>query len=164
MAADRRTLVVFDLAGRSCALPAEAVREVLHMVELARPPGLPRVIEGLVNIAGTSVPVLRLDRLFDLPESACELYTPLIVLKRSDPPLALMAHAMRSIMSVDAGDLVALAEDDTFNGCGEARLSAPWGDVTLLAADRLLLARERRQLAESLAQAEARLRQMETQP
>ena len=32
------------------------------MAELATPPGLPAALEGVLNLAGVAIPVLRLDR------------------------------------------------------------------------------------------------------
>ena len=82
-------VAAFELAGRTCAIPSANVREVLFMPALARPPGLPAILEGILNLGGVAVPVVKLDRLFGLPERVAGLYTPIIVL-RSQNPLALL--------------------------------------------------------------------------
>jgi len=72
---------VFRLAGQLAALPLENLERITAMAELASPPGLPHLLEGILNLAGSAAPVLRLDRLLDLPEQPPGLYSMLIVLK-----------------------------------------------------------------------------------
>ena len=60
-------LLVFHTSGLSCAFPLEAVREIVPMARLSSPPGLPSGLEGFLDLRGIAVPIVRLDRLFDLP-------------------------------------------------------------------------------------------------
>src|SRR4051812_6590060 len=71
-----RRLVVFHLAGQAYALELGAVQEIVLMAALSRPPGLPSMLEGFLNLAGTAIPVVRLDRLFRLPEQMPGMFTP----------------------------------------------------------------------------------------
>ena len=63
-----RNLLVFHLSGLNCAFPLEAVREVVPMASLSSPPGLPSGLLGFLDLRGTAIPIVRLDRLFDLRE------------------------------------------------------------------------------------------------
>src|SRR5690349_6005793 len=74
-------LLVFQLADRLAAFPIGDVERIAPMAELACPPGLPSALEGVLNLAGAAVPVLRLDRLFRLPAQRVGLYSMLIVLR-----------------------------------------------------------------------------------
>jgi hypothetical protein len=67
----QRVLLLFHLSGQSAAFPVANVHSVAPMASLARPPGLPSVLEGILNLGGAAVPVLRLDRLFHLPVQEC---------------------------------------------------------------------------------------------
>ena len=51
------------------------------MATLFAPPGLPAGLAGFLDLRGTAVPIVRLDRLFDLPELRPGLHTPMIVLR-----------------------------------------------------------------------------------
>jgi purine-binding chemotaxis protein CheW len=50
--------VVFAVGGRSLALPAERVREIVRVPPLQRVPQAPRGLVGLMNLRGTVVPVV----------------------------------------------------------------------------------------------------------
>lgn len=146
MAATAKTVVVFRVGGELCALPVSAVAEVLHMAQVARPPGLPRILEGFLDIDGRAHAVLRLDRLFGLAETPLALYTPLLILRDAQPPLALLAEAVTGVLAAE--EVVPIEESGTFNGCvvGEARTAA--GPAHLLATERILLEHEQRLVEE----------------
>jgi purine-binding chemotaxis protein CheW len=52
--------VVFMVGGRSLALPAERVREIMRVPSLQRVPQAPRALLGLMNLRGTVLPVVDL--------------------------------------------------------------------------------------------------------
>src|SRR5437667_9531123 len=117
-AGPRRSLLLFRLGGRACALPADAVAEVVPLPLLSRPPGLPDLLEGLLNLGGQAVPVVRLDRLLGLPPLAPGLYTPLLVLRRP-VPLALLVEAVQGLVAVPAGDVRPAGTGHSCNDCLE---------------------------------------------
>src|ERR1700731_3095496 len=95
----QRMLVVFHLAGQLVALPLENVESIAPMARLARPPGLPCLLEGVLNVSGEAIPVVRLDRLLQLPERRPGLYSMLIVLRGvSDCRTALLVDRVTEIL------------------------------------------------------------------
>lgn len=60
-------LLTFELAGRRFALPAQLLREVVRAVAITALPKAPPIVEGLINIRGTLVPVLDIRQRFGLP-------------------------------------------------------------------------------------------------
>lgn len=155
------SLLVFRLSGEACAFPVKSVREIVHMARLSRPPGLPSILEGFLNLRGAAVPVLRLDRLFHLPERTPGLYTPLLILRGPDAPLALTVDAVSEVLSVSEEDLLPVREADLFNGCVGAEAVLNGRVVHLLSPERLLLEQERRRIAEFQAVAQQRLLELE---
>ncbi len=79
------------------------------MPALARPPGLPAILEGILNLGGVAIPVVKLDRLFGLPERVAGLYTPIIVL-RSQNPLALLVDKVSEILTVAGKNMMRAME------------------------------------------------------
>jgi purine-binding chemotaxis protein CheW len=154
-------LLIFSLRGHGFALPAEGVQEIVPMSLLSQPPGLPSILEGFLNLRGAAVSVLRLDRLFGLPEQTPGLYTPLVVLRDPDVRLALMVEEVSEVLSLSEEALLPVQEADVFNGCVEAEAALNGRVVHLLSPGRLLLEGERRRIAEFQAVAQRRLREVE---
>jgi purine-binding chemotaxis protein CheW len=154
----QRALLVFRLAGRLAALPLEDVEKIAPMAQLARPPGLPSPLEGLLNLAGRSVPVLRLDRLLQLPEQAPGLYSMLIVLKRiSDGRIAVLVDRVSEILVVPESAVLPVGEQDSFNACVEGVVSLRGEMTHLLSPAHILLEKERKALSEFQTMAQQRL-------
>ena len=155
------SFLVFRLPGADCALPMAALREIVPMASLSRPPGLPSLLEGFLNLGGTAVPVVRLDRLLDLPELALGLYTPLLVLRTSEDRVALLVESVRGIVAVSSDDIRAGYDGGSFNDCVEGEITVGDRVVHLLSLERLLLEKERQCLAELQAVEQDRLRDLE---
>lgn len=145
-------LVVFAVAGRVCALRREAVRELLPLPRLWAPPGLPRPLDGFLNLGGRPVPVLALARLLGDEEEAAaadpaaRAYHHLLLLHGPAPgpaPLALRVDRVLDVLRLPAGAARPVAEGDSLGGVVSAEVVAGERLLHLLEADRLLLARER---------------------
>jgi len=159
-------LLVFQLSDRLAAIRLEDVERITPMAELATPPGLPAALEGILNLAGAAIPVLRLDRLFGLPARQVSLYSMLIVLKAppgapSGERLALLVDRVSEVLPVSEDAFVPVDHVDSLNGCAEATVTVRDNAVHLLSATRILLTKERAALAEFQTMAQRRLRNWE---
>jgi purine-binding chemotaxis protein CheW len=152
-----QSLLVFHASGLNCAFPLEAVREIVPMASLSAPPGLPSGLEGFLDLRGTAIPIVRLDRLFDLPEQQPGLYTPMIILRGVLGPIGILVDRVRGIVSIPSTQLADIPEERTFQGCATASVELD-GDLThLLSPAALLSVNEDRLLADHSAMAQARL-------
>ena len=127
----------------------DAIREVVPIAHLTRPPRMPATLAGFLLLDGRQVPVLRLALLLGLPEDAVGLYTPLIVLhgaNRSMAGLALLVDRVRSVVS--SGSVTRLEETHSFNGCVRSLLQVDGEQVPVLSPVRLLLEDERQRVAD----------------
>jgi purine-binding chemotaxis protein CheW len=157
-------LLVFAIAGRSCAVPVEAVQEIVPMAALAHIPGQPSLLEGFLNLRGTAVPVLRLSRLFDLSPAEPGLHTPLIVLRGQPHAAGLLVDAVVEIACADRAGGLPIPENDCFNDCVQAQVEIGGRVVHVLSPERLLLEKERQCVAELRAQAQRYLDELEARP
>lgn len=156
----RGTYLVFEVAGRTCALPRKHVGRILPLPMLGRPPGLPAVVEGILDLAGAAVPVLRLDRLFGFPSPPTRAYQHLILLARAPPQLALLADRATGVVSVTDGAVALLPDGETFNGCAVGHLVSERGPIHVLSIEYLFTQRERDTLAEFQAVEQRRLQDL----
>ncbi|UFN48100.1 chemotaxis protein CheW [Roseomonas sp. OT10] len=160
LAGPQLELVVFAMGSQDCALPRQAVQELLPLPRLWVPPGLPRPLDGFLNLGGQPVPVLALAPLLGLPEDGAEtdrVYHHLILLRGAASPLALRVPRVLDMRTVPVAALRPVSPTDSLQGFVTAGI--PFGPrlVHLLDADRLLLERERAVL-ESLAREATRRR------
>jgi purine-binding chemotaxis protein CheW len=154
-------LLIFHSNGLDCAFPLEAVREVVPMARLSCPPGMPSGLAGFLDLRGTAIPIVRLDRLFDLAEQRAGLHTPMIVLHGVLCPIGILVDSVRGIVPVLSTRLLDIPEDRTFQGCATAALQLNGDLVYLLSGTALLKAGEDRWLADYMAMSQARLLQLE---
>lgn len=154
-------LLAFQVAGISCAIRLENVGEVLPLAMLSRPPGMPRMLEGFLNLGGTAVPVLRLDRLFGFKEQSLERYTPLIVLHGARCPLALLVERVDAVLSLPVSALAPLDDKDSFKSCAEGVIHTNGGALQLLSTERMFLKKEQECVAEFQAREQQRLAEVE---
>src|SRR5258708_7181079 len=152
-----QNLLVFQSSGLPCAFPLEAVREVVPMATLSSPPGLPSALLGFLDLRGNAIPIVRLDRLFDLREQQPGLHTPMIVLRGVLGPIGILVESVRGIVPVPSAQLLEIPADRTFQGCATAALQLGDDLIHLLSPTALLEANERRLLAEYSARSQARL-------
>ena len=154
-------ICLFELAGQSFGLRLESVSEIVPMVALSRPPSMPAILEGFLNLRGTALPVLKIATLLGLPQDPLELHTPLVIVRSASLRLALLVNRVTRIVSVPVRDLLPIAESDSFNCCVEGRLTTAGSAIHLLSLDRLLLEKEQRILAEFQATETKRLHQLD---
>jgi purine-binding chemotaxis protein CheW len=158
---DQRRVLLFDLSGQAYAISVLAIREIVPLAMLSQPPGLPPLIAGFLNLGGTSVAVVRTARLFGLPERETGLYTPLLILRDTQLPLALLVDHVSGIVSVADADVVPIRDHDSFNACAEGMISLGGQHAVLLSPERVLLEEERHRIRELAAAQQARLDEIE---
>jgi purine-binding chemotaxis protein CheW len=156
------SLLVFRLADQRLAIAADAVRRILPLPRLATPPLLPPALAGYMDLGGTAIAVVRLDRLLALPEEALHLYSPLLLLKEG--AVALAVHAVSTTCATGPDTWLPVADTRSFNGCVAAEARSPEGMVHVLSPGRVLAEEERQGIAALQAQAQQRLRDLREPP
>jgi purine-binding chemotaxis protein CheW len=149
-------LVMFRTSSTLLALPLGSVRRVIPTADLARPPGLPEPLEGLLNLGGRWVPVLRLARILGLPDEKPGLYSAQLLLKGEDP-IALLVNRVEGVIRVPEIEFLPISDDDSFNACAVAVVTRGGELIHVLSPDRILLAREQATLAAFLTTERVRL-------
>lgn len=157
----RSSVLVFRLAGQQYALTLRDVRELLPMADFARPPMSPAVLAGFLNLGGAAVAVLRLDRLFGLPDQPLGPYAPLVLLRDSCPPVAVAVESVSRIVRLAPGAVLPVRPDDSFNGAVTGTATLDGRLTLLLSAEHILLDKERQILAEFHDREQRRLTALE---
>jgi purine-binding chemotaxis protein CheW len=99
-AADSLELVEFRLASERYALEMRHVHEVHVLRDLTPLPGTPAFVRGIVNLRGRIVPVFDLKRFFDLPEQGLTDLHRILVVRRGDVELGLLADIVTGVCTL----------------------------------------------------------------
>jgi purine-binding chemotaxis protein CheW len=115
---------------------------------------------GFLHLSEVMVPVIRLHRLWQFPETPLGLWTPLIVVNEGERRMALLVERVDQVVNVDGDDVLPVPVDHVLNECVEGMFRSPTGPVLILAPQRLLLQQE----AEMIAELQEQLRQRLGEP
>jgi len=151
-----KTALVFSVAHARLGLDISHVEEVLPIVRLVKPPEMPKILRGFVNIGGTLIPVIRLENLLRLNAGSTpwapeiDLSSTIIVADLSGLKVAWMAAPDANILTYAASETVRLPSDHVLNNCAAQVIARtpPEPSIVLLDPARLLLESERVRLAE----------------
>jgi len=154
VAGESTAYLILDVAGTACALPREAVAEVLPLPELLAAPASGGWLLGLVNLGGRPVPVLDLAALLGLRDGATGpgLYAHLILAR--DRSLAWLVDRVADLKAVTPDAHRAADPEASLNGCVASGLVIKDRLVPALDPERLLTHAERARV-EGLARAAA---------
>jgi len=148
-------LVVFSLDQRPYALPVESVTQIIEMVAIMPLPQVIPAVEGIINVHGTTVPVVNLCRHLSLPENRRQLDTPIILTKTDGQTIGLIVDEVIDVIAV-ARDQITRPADILPAELGDTPLlqgilPTQQGAVLILRSDRLLLPDQAETLAKILA-------------
>jgi purine-binding chemotaxis protein CheW len=102
---EHHEILIFEVAGQRHGLPVADVRELLRAVALTPLPRAPAVVEGLINLRGTLVPVLDLRSRFHLPSKPLEHTDHLIVARRGERLVALHIDRAVELVSLNVAEI-----------------------------------------------------------
>lgn len=100
-------LLEFRLAHERYAVETRQVREVYPLKDMTPLPCTPAFVRGIVNVRGRILPVLDLKKFFDLPEKGLTDLHCIVIVRRGDLELGLLADSIVGVRSVSADSLQA---------------------------------------------------------
>lgn len=101
------TLGCFEVAGRRCALDVSQIREVVRWAPVAPLPDAPKLIDGVLDLRGSIVPVVDLGRALGLEPVHPDLSARIAVVEVDGMVMGLAVQAALEVVQVE----VALLED-----------------------------------------------------
>ncbi|MFD2234869.1 chemotaxis protein CheW [Phaeospirillum tilakii] len=101
-AADGRQFVIFHVEQEMFAVPLAEVQEIIRMPEVVSVPLSPAALEGLANLRGSVLPVIRLRHVFGIDDIAHDDSTRVVVLDQGRP-VGLVVDRVANVVSVEPG-------------------------------------------------------------
>ena len=150
-----RDIAVFELDGRRFALPLGDTVEFLRALTCTPLPKAPPVVEGVINLRGTVVPVFDLRQRFRMPPRTPDPSQYLIVARNGTRIVALRVDGIVDVVQIDAEDIADVSTDveDAEYVAGVAKF--PDGLVLIHDLRTFLSAPEAERLATALAEAKS---------
>jgi purine-binding chemotaxis protein CheW len=93
-------ILTFDLDGQRYGFPADSVVQVVQMVAISPLPGAPEVVEGVVNVRGSIVPVFDLRARLALPPRPIDPTQHLVILATGTRSSAVRVDAAQDLVSI----------------------------------------------------------------
>lgn len=154
--------VLFHLGSELFAVDSSLVQEIVPMARLSVPGGAPSMLAGFLNLGGRPIPVIRLHRLLNLPETSFGLYTQIIILHHGDGrPVGWIVDRVAQIVTMREADIMSVPGKECFKDCTKGFLAFGDAPVPIMNPDRILLEQERQRMIEFQEMEQGRLRELE---
>lgn len=90
-------LVIFELADQLYALPIQETQEIIRMTDITKVPNTKHFVEGIINLRGSIVPVINLNRRLGLPEKEYDESTRIIVTEYNGQKVGMIVDNVQEV-------------------------------------------------------------------
>lgn len=90
-------LVIFELADQLYALPIQEIQEIIRMTDITKVPNTKHFVEGIINLRGSIVPVINLNRRLGLPEKEYDESTRIIVTEYNGQKVGMIVDNVQEV-------------------------------------------------------------------
>lgn len=98
-------LVVFQLNDQQYALPINETQEIIRMAEVTRLPNTHYYTEGIINLRGTILPVISLNRRLGLPDKEQDEDTRIIVVENKGNKVGMIVDCVLEVGQYTDGEV-----------------------------------------------------------
>ena len=112
-------LVIFELSNQLYALPIQETQEIIRMTDITTVPNSKEYVEGIINLRGSVVPVINLNRRLGLLERNHDDSTRVIVVEYNGQKVGMIVDNVQEVGSYTGDEI----EPPTVAGDGVEYLS-----------------------------------------
>lgn len=98
-------IVVFSLNGEFCGAYTAQVHEIVKYQQLEKISGIPKFLDGIVTLRGNAIPVISLNRRFDLGEKDTDKKTKIIITETGGRKLGYIVNDVSEILKISDEDM-----------------------------------------------------------
>jgi purine-binding chemotaxis protein CheW len=96
-----KQLVIFELADEYYGVDISCVESIIKMQEITRMPKSPAFVEGVTNLRGKVLPVIDLEKRFDIPEHTRNHDTRIMVVNIDKLEVGMIVSAVSEVITID---------------------------------------------------------------
>jgi purine-binding chemotaxis protein CheW len=97
-------IVVFSLNNEICGADTSQVQEIIRYQDVAKVPGMPDFVDGIINLRGKVVPVIGLNKRFELGEAVITRKTKIITTRINESYVGFIVD--------DVSEIIKLSEEE----------------------------------------------------
>ncbi len=124
-ALEEKTIVSFFLAEQEFGIDIRFIQEIIQMVEITKVPDSPSYIEGIINLRGEIVPIVKLRVLINLGKTNISLNTPILIVNSKDIKIGFIIDSVEDVINIPAKDIEASSKfypiADFLDGVGKLK-------------------------------------------
>ncbi|MFZ5651819.1 MAG: chemotaxis protein CheW [Bacillota bacterium] len=90
-------LVIFQLNDQQYALPIQETQEIIRMSNITRVPNTKHYVEGIINLRGSIVPVINLNKRLNLPVTGYGEDTRIIVVEHGGQKVGMIVDVVLEV-------------------------------------------------------------------
>ncbi|MHB9154424.1 MAG: chemotaxis protein CheW [Endomicrobiales bacterium] len=105
---NHQQLVVFNLADEEYGVTIIQIQEIIRQPEIARIPGMPAFIEGVINLRGKIIPVIDLRKRFALDEKVATDKTRVVVADAGGQTIGLVVDSVSEVVNLSLDQIEAI--------------------------------------------------------
>lgn len=90
-------LVIFKLNDQQYALPIQETQEIIRMTNITKVPNSKNYVEGIINLRGSIVPVINLNKRLNLPISNYDDDTRIIVVENKGQKVGMIVDTVLEV-------------------------------------------------------------------
>lgn len=90
-------LVIFQLNDQQYALPIQETQEIIRMTNITRVPNTRHYVEGIINLRGSIVPVINLNKRLSLPVTEYSEDTRIIVVEQGGQKVGMIVDIVLEV-------------------------------------------------------------------
>jgi purine-binding chemotaxis protein CheW len=96
----QQDVLAFKLGRQTYALPIHPVVQIIEMVAITPIPQIDTALEGVINVHGEAVAVVKLRRHLGLPDAPLQLNTPIVLVKVGERTVGLIVDEVVDVLNL----------------------------------------------------------------
>lgn len=115
-------VVIFGVNNEFCAAESSQVKEIVQYQELVQKPRMPKFIDGYISLRGNDVPIIDLNKRFELGETNITPNTTIIITIIKDSHIGFIVNDVSEIINLTDEDIesppdLIVRADNTYLQC-----------------------------------------------
>lgn len=107
-------VVRFTIGEPCCALPLSCVEKVIRAVEISPLPHAPEIVMGVINSAGTMIPVINVRRRFHFSDRALSVCDRFIIARTARRLIAMVVDSVEGISELTDEEMIPVEQTPPF--------------------------------------------------